>query len=93
MLHVTDPDDPDTTYVFCVNDPLYEDEPFHLIGPCPTCNAPVPVTEIRNLADLATHLNHEPEPLPTNGQIPGSYSYLFASHTAHHDHCRFGDIR
>ncbi|WP_033328673.1 hypothetical protein [Streptomyces yerevanensis] len=53
---------PDTgeTYTFLARSPLYDDEPFELLGPCPECGGTVPLAEIRHLADLGTHLAHPP---------------------------------
>ncbi|MCC3654022.1 hypothetical protein LIX60_21655 [Streptomyces sp. S07_1.15] len=55
---------PDTgeQYAFLARSPLYDDEAFELLGPCPECSAPVPVAEIRHLADLGTHLARPPLP-------------------------------
>ncbi|MGW3952869.1 hypothetical protein ACWEKM_18530 [Streptomyces sp. NPDC004752] len=53
---------PDTgeTYTFLARSPIYDDDPFELLGPCPECSGTVPLAEIRHLADLGTHLAHPP---------------------------------
>ncbi|MFE6287866.1 hypothetical protein [Streptomyces sp. NPDC057877] len=47
-------------YVFLARYPIYDDEPFELLGPCPQCSGQVPLTTIRHLADLGTYLAHTP---------------------------------
>jgi hypothetical protein len=63
ILHADDPDVPGRTYAFCYRDPLYDDEPFYLLGPCPACGATVPLREIVRLADLGAFLADGPAPM------------------------------
>ncbi|MFF4506678.1 hypothetical protein [Streptomyces sp. NPDC001401] len=88
-LHASDPDDPQRVYSFSYPDPLYDDEPFSLLGPCPVCGAMVPLAEIRSLADLWAFLANGPAPLPDNGVVPASYPDEFDRHPAHSSTCRF----
>ncbi|MEU6573594.1 hypothetical protein [Streptomyces sp. NPDC046805] len=88
-LHADDPDDPQQVYSFSYRDPLYDDEPFFLLGPCPECGGAVPLAEIRNLADLGSFLTTGPEPLPDGGRLPSSYPEEFDLHPAHSSTCRF----
>lgn len=90
-LHASDPDDPERTYTFSYRDPLYDDEPFHLLGPCPDCGAMVPLAELRSLADLGAFLAVGPESLPDNGILPASYPDEFDMHPAHSSSCRFAE--
>ncbi|WP_431953096.1 hypothetical protein [Actinacidiphila sp. bgisy167] len=66
---------PDTgqRYVFLARFPVYEADPFELLGPCPHCAGQVPLAFIRHLADLGTHLaspathpNDLPDTFPTD---------------------------
>ncbi|MFF1676093.1 hypothetical protein ACFVYG_08680 [Streptomyces sp. NPDC058256] len=88
-LHASDPDDLEQTYTFSYRDPLYDDEPFFLIGPCPVCGRPVPLAEIRSLADLGAFLAAGPERLPDDGRLPNSYPDEFDLHPAHSSTCPF----
>ncbi|MCX5206905.1 hypothetical protein OG897_36580 [Streptomyces sp. NBC_00237] len=83
---------PDTqgTYTFLARNPLYDDEPFELLGPCPACNNPVPLAEVRHLGDLGTHLAHtpyRPEDLLHADRLPDTF-WLDSGHT---DTCRYGE--
>ncbi|MER6386205.1 hypothetical protein ACWDBP_00250 [Streptomyces sp. NPDC001233] len=53
---------PDTNekYVFLARFPIYEDEPFELLGACPECSGQVPLATVRHLADLGTYLARPP---------------------------------
>ncbi|RFU85189.1 hypothetical protein DY218_18715 [Streptomyces triticagri] len=51
-------------YAFLSLHPIYEDEPFELLGQCPECRGQVPVAEVRHLGDLGTHLTFAPTALP-----------------------------
>lgn len=88
-LFVSDPDDPGTQYTFSYRDPLFDDEPFFLMGPCPDCGAAVPLAEIRTLADLGAFLASGPEPLPENNVLPNSYPDEFDRHPAHTSTCPY----
>ncbi|WP_405657754.1 hypothetical protein [Streptomyces sp. NBC_00079] len=83
-LHASDPDDPEQVYTFSYRDPLYEDEPFLLLGPCPICHAAVPLAEIRSLADLGAFLT-----LPDNGTLPAGYPDEFDQDRAHTTTCPY----
>lgn len=89
VLHATDPDDPDRTYRFSYRDPLFDDEPFHLLGPCPRCGAQVPLAEIVRLADLGAFLTDGPALIPERGHVPDTYPDEFDGHPAHRSTCRF----
>ncbi|MEU5930617.1 hypothetical protein ABZ817_45355 [Streptomyces antimycoticus] len=78
-----------TQYTFLARYPLYEDEPFELLGPCPVCAAPVPLATVRHLADLGTHLTTGPAPL-SNGPTPATYPDTFDTDEAHAPTCRYG---
>ncbi|MFZ3555828.1 hypothetical protein [Streptomyces sp. BH055] len=43
-------------FVFLNPDPIYDDEPLHLLHPCPACGREVPLIHVRTLADLGAHL-------------------------------------
>lgn len=88
-LHASDPEDPERVYTFSYRDPLYDDEPFFLLGPCPLCEATVPLAEIRSLADLGTFLANGPAPLRDNGILPGSYPDEFDRDPAHTSKCPY----
>ncbi|MEV0220699.1 hypothetical protein [Streptomyces sp. NPDC050704] len=90
-LHASDPDDPQQVYTFWYRDPLYDDEPFYLLGPCPVCEAMVPLAEIRSLADLGAFAADGPAPLPGNGIVPSSYPDEFDRNPAHSSTCPFWD--
>ncbi|MFI0818600.1 hypothetical protein ACH4TX_19160 [Streptomyces sp. NPDC021098] len=80
-----------TRYTFLARYPLYEDDAFELLGPCPVCAAPVPVATVRHLADLGTHLVTGPAPLG-NGPVPPTYPDTFATDEAHTPTCRYGAV-
>ena len=93
-LHATDPDDPRRGYTFTYLDPSYDDESFFLLAPCPLCSAPVPLAEIRGLADLGAFLAAGPEPLPQDGGMPpDSYPDSFDEHPAHLADCPYHETR
>lgn len=93
-LHAADPDDPQRSYTFTYLDPLYDDESFFLLEPCPLCHAPVPLAEIRTLADLGAFLAAGPEPLPDGGGTPpDSYPDAFDQHPAHTAACPYRESR
>ncbi|MFI5808605.1 hypothetical protein [Streptomyces sp. NPDC051561] len=84
---------PDTqeTYTFRARDPLYDDDPFELLGPCPECTNPVPLAEVRHLADLGNHLTHapyNPEVIAEANKLPDTF-WLDSGHT---DTCRYGEV-
>jgi hypothetical protein len=89
VLQATDPDDPDRTYTFSYRDPLFDDEPFHLLGPCPQCGAQVPLAEIVRLADLGAFLADGPAPIPAGGHVPDTYPEEFEGHPSHRSTCGF----
>ncbi|MEU5437164.1 hypothetical protein AB0G73_27820 [Streptomyces sp. NPDC020719] len=88
-LIASDPDDPQRSYSFSYRDPLYEDESFLLLGPCPVCGADVPLAEIVSLADLGVFLADGPASLPDAGTPPRSYPREFDRHPGHSSACRF----
>lgn len=88
-LHASDPDDPDTQYTFSYRDPLYDDEAFFLMGPCPVCDASVPLAEIRTLADVGAFLMNGPEPLSETQILPGSYPDEFDRYPTHTSKCPY----
>ncbi|WP_327396998.1 hypothetical protein [Streptomyces phaeochromogenes] len=90
-LHASDPDDPQQIYNFSYSDPLYDSEPFYLLGPCPACEATVPLAEIRSLADLGVFIADGPSPLPDNGILPSSYPDEFDRNPSHSSTCPFWD--
>ncbi|MFD7169714.1 hypothetical protein [Streptomyces violascens] len=72
-------------FVFLARQPIYDDEPLELLGPCPECAGTVPVAEIRHLGDLGTHLATGPT-LRGDGPVPDT----FAHDEGHTPACRFG---
>ena len=84
---------PDTTekYVFLARFPIYEDEPFELLGPCPECSGQVPLATIRHLADLGTHLTRPPL-TPEDLAHPNTLPDTFASDEGHTSTCCYGEI-
>jgi hypothetical protein len=88
-LHVIDPDVPQDIYTFTYLDPLYDLEPFFLLGPCPCCGAAVPVAEIHSLADLGAFLADGAAPVPRNGTRPDGYPDEFDRYPTHSSDCRF----
>ncbi|MEZ0091595.1 hypothetical protein [Streptacidiphilus sp. EB129] len=93
-LRVADPDDPRRGYTFTYLDPLYDDESFFLLGPCPSCGAPVPLAEIRTLAELGAFLATGPDLLPDGGGTPpDSYPDAFDQHPAHQVACPYQESR
>lgn len=89
-LHADDPDGCRAGYAFTYLDPLYDDESFFLLEPCPICAAPVPLSEIRTLADLGAFLADGPAPLPEDGGAPpDGYPDAFDQHPAHTAACPY----
>ncbi|MGA5506901.1 hypothetical protein [Streptomyces umbrinus] len=84
-LHASDPDDPQQVYTFSYSDP------FYLLGPCPVCEATVPLAEIRSLADLGVFFADGLAPLPDNGILPSSYPDEFDRNPSHSSTCPFWD--
>ncbi|RPE38661.1 hypothetical protein EDD90_1581 [Streptomyces sp. Ag109_O5-1] len=84
---------PDTSekYVFLTRFPIYEDEPFELLGPCPECSGQVPLATIRHLADLGTHLTRPPL-TPEDPEHPHTLPDTFASDEGHASTCSYGEI-
>ncbi|MEN8652357.1 hypothetical protein ABCR94_17565 [Streptomyces sp. 21So2-11] len=83
---------PDTNekFVFLARSPLYDDEAFELLGPCPECAAPVPLAEIRHLGDLGTHLArapYRPEDVSRAAGLPDT----FWRDSGHTTACRYGE--
>ncbi|MZG16175.1 hypothetical protein GTY44_22250 [Streptomyces sp. SID5914] len=83
---------PDTNekYVFLARFPIYDDEAFELLGPCPECSGQVPLAEVRHLADLGMHLARPPftpEDLARTGTVPDSFS----GDEGHTSACRYGE--
>ena len=77
-------------YTFLARCPIYDDEPFELLGPCPECGGTVPLAEIRHLADLGTHLAHPPltpGDLPHHSTLPDT----FTSDEGHTTTCHYGE--
>ncbi|MFE6158796.1 hypothetical protein ACFQ7F_07750 [Streptomyces sp. NPDC056486] len=83
---------PDTgeRYVFLTRFPIYEDEPFELLGPCPECVAQVPLATIRHLADLGTHLANAPVS-SADLTRPRSVPDTFHTDQAHTTTCSYGE--
>lgn len=78
-------------YTFLARNPLYSDESFELLGPCPECGGQVPLADIRHLADLGDYLNRAP--LTTHDtDTPDTLPYAFPTDPGHTDRCRFGDM-
>lgn len=88
-LHVMDPAADGTAYVFRYRDPMFADESFLLLGPCPACACLVPCADIRDLADLGTHLARDPEPLPEDGRPPAACPDEFDADSGHGPLCPF----
>jgi hypothetical protein len=85
---------PDTheKFTFLARNPAYDDEPFELLTPCPECDGPVPIAEVRTLADLGTYLAlapYRPEEVPHAEDLPDTFRY----DPGHTDTCLFGDMR
>ncbi|MFD4409260.1 hypothetical protein ACFWOX_35355 [Streptomyces sp. NPDC058467] len=83
---------PDTneTYVFLARSPIYDDEAFELLGPCPECSGQVPLALIRHLADLGTSLARPPlaaEDVPHTTTVPDT----FTRDEGHTSTCRYGE--
>lgn len=77
-------------YVFLVRHPIYEDEPFELLGPCPECAGQVPIATVRHLADLGARLAQGPlrqEECDRQGEAPDT----FHLDQAHADTCLYGE--
>lgn len=89
ILLVDDPDEPGRVYTFSYRDPLYDDEPFHLLGPCPICGGTVALAEIVRLADLGAFLAHGLAPIAENRPLPDSYPDAFEAHAGHLTTCPF----
>ncbi|MCL7377031.1 hypothetical protein [Streptomyces sp. 35G-GA-8] len=71
---------PDTgeQYVFLTRYPVYDDEAFELLGPCPQCTAPVPLATVRHLDDLGAHLTRPPltpEDIPHTSTLPDTFTH------------------
>ncbi|MBC9718024.1 hypothetical protein H9Y04_36375 [Streptomyces sp. TRM66268-LWL] len=83
---------PDTgqKYVFLARHPLYEDDAFELLGPCPQCAAPVPVAWVRHLGDLGDFLARPPL-TDTDINRPGGVPETFADDSGHASACAYGD--
>ncbi|MER7877718.1 hypothetical protein ABTY63_29945 [Streptomyces solisilvae] len=88
-LYASDPEDEQQVYTFSYLNPVYDDEPFFLLGPCPVCGAMVPLAEVRSLADLGAFLRQGLAPLPDNGMLPDSYPDEFDRDPAHSSTCPF----
>ncbi|MFF3919462.1 hypothetical protein ACFYZB_39750 [Streptomyces sp. NPDC001852] len=85
---------PDTNeqYVFLARFPIYDDEPFELLGPCPECSGQVPLALVRHLADLGTHLARpplRPGDIPEVDTVPDT----FGVDEGHTSTCRYGESR
>lgn len=77
-------------YVFLARHPIYEDEPFELLGPCPRCHGQVPIALVRHLADLGNRLAHgplRPEECDHQEGTPDT----FHTDQAHTDTCPYGE--
>ncbi|MEU6572560.1 hypothetical protein [Streptomyces sp. NPDC046805] len=77
-------------YVFLARFPIYDDEAFELLGPCPECSGQVPLTEVRHLADLGTHLARPPltpEDIPHTNALPDT----FTGDAGHASTCCYGE--
>ncbi|AOR31026.1 hypothetical protein BFF78_08205 [Streptomyces fodineus] len=85
---------PDTNekYVFLARFPIYDDEPFELLGPCPECSSQVPLATVRHLADLGTHLALpplRPEDIAHTNTVPDT----FTGDEGHTSTCSYSEIR
>ncbi|WP_166028971.1 hypothetical protein [Streptomyces chilikensis] len=80
------------TYTFLARNPLYDDEPFELLGPCPECGGEVPLADIRHLADLGTYLARAPFTTRDTDR-PDSFPETFQEDAGHTTDCRHGGIR
>ncbi|MGW6482173.1 hypothetical protein ACWGDS_30570 [Streptomyces sp. NPDC055059] len=83
---------PDTneTYRFLLRYPVYDDESFELLGPCPECFADVPAATIRHLADLGDYLAHGPLQIADCDRQGGTPD-TFDRDQGHTDTCRYGE--
>ncbi|MEU6512118.1 hypothetical protein [Streptomyces sp. NPDC046942] len=84
---------PDTNqkYVFLARFPIYDDEAFELLGPCPECSGQVPRALVRHLADLGTYLARpplRPGDIPEADTVPDTFS-VDEGHTST---CRYGAV-
>ncbi|KOV62875.1 hypothetical protein [Streptomyces sp. MMG1121] len=84
---------PDTheKYVFLARFPIYDDEAFELLGPCPECSGRVPLAEIRHLADLGSYLARPPvksEDIPQPHTVPET----FTGDEGHTSTCPYAEI-
>ncbi|MBX7551190.1 hypothetical protein ABZX95_33740 [Streptomyces sp. NPDC004232] len=84
---------PDTNekYVFLARFPIYDDEAFELLGPCPECSGHVPLALVRHLADLGIYLARPPL---TPGDIPrpDTVPDTFSVDEGHSRACRYGEV-
>lgn len=83
---------PDTNekYVFLARFPIYDDEAFELLGPCPECSAQVPLATVRHLADLGTYLARPPL-TPEDVAHTNTAPDTFADDQGHTRDCRYGE--
>ncbi|MEU8974836.1 hypothetical protein AB0D11_37225 [Streptomyces monashensis] len=83
---------PDTheKYVFLARYPVYDDEAFELLGPCPECSGHVPLALVRHLADLGTYLARPPL-TPGDTPQPDTVPDTFRVDEGHSSTCRYGE--
>ncbi|MFB7199020.1 hypothetical protein [Streptomyces sp. NPDC056240] len=83
---------PDTkeAHRFLLRYPVYDDEPFELLGPCPECFADVPAATIRHLADLGDYLARGPLQIADCDRQGGTPD-TFDRDQGHTDTCRYGE--
>ncbi|QHA07854.1 hypothetical protein GQF42_35260 [Streptomyces broussonetiae] len=77
-------------YVFLARFPIYDDEAFELLGPCPECSGQVPLALVRHLADLGTHLARPPL-TPGDTPQPDTVPDTFGVDEGHTSPCRYGE--
>ncbi|MDG4858232.1 hypothetical protein P8605_08710 [Streptomyces sp. T-3] len=85
-------DDHGQRHVFLSRFPVYQDDEFELLGPCPECQALVPVARVRHLGDLGAYLAKPPLAVPDIDR-QGSVPDTFVDDAGHRGPCRWGDAR
>ncbi|MCQ4081834.1 hypothetical protein NGB36_14760 [Streptomyces sp. RB6PN25] len=86
ILTAADPADPHTRLQFYLHDAAVPDDTFYAMGPCPGCEAQVPLLPVAVLADLAQLLS----PGSTPRKVPlAPGDPVYATHPAHPRTCPF----
>ncbi|MFD7706978.1 hypothetical protein [Streptomyces sp. NPDC059786] len=78
-------------WVFLARYPIYEDEAFELLGPCPECSGHVPLATIRHLAALGTHLAR-PQLTPDDVRHTDTVPDTFTGDEGHIGTCRYAEF-